>query len=315
MTNDELTQQYDALKNGCGMVELSNWTLLELSGADRKSFLHNFCTADIKALDDGKTTEAFVLNGKGKILGFVHVVALADRLLLAGAGSQAKALIEHLDKYIIREDVTINDLSDTSEFIFVGGKQSASILKDAFQVEVDFGSSQDCKFGSEVSFAILHGEIAGPGFLLLLNKANYADVSDEILGHCTECLPEALEAVRLENGTPWYGAEVDDSCLPQEIDRDEKAINFNKGCYLGQETVARIDALGRVNRLLRFASTSGSAPNLGDEVCVDDKPMGTVLSVAKIPGQTEAVFGVLIKRSASATATNVKIGELAGTIR
>ena len=314
MTNADLIQEYDALKNGCGMVRLTNWSLLELTGADRKSFLHNFCTADVKALEDGKTTEAFVLNGKGKILGFVHVAALADRLLLAGAGAQAKALIEHLDKYIIREDVTIKDLFDESEFVFVGGTAAASNLKEAFQVELEFGGTQDCTTGSGINFAILHGEIAGPGFLLLVNKKHYSKVV-ELVGGCTACTAEALEVVRLEHGTPWFDAEVDQSCLPQEIDRDEKAINFNKGCYLGQETVARIDALGRVNRLLRFATVGEATPKLGQEVCVDDKTVGTVLSTAKIPGTTDSIFGVLVKRSASVSGTKVKLGDHEATIR
>lgn len=314
MTDDELKLQYDTLKTGCGMIELRDWTLLELSGADRKSFLHNFCTADIKALDDGKTTEAFVLNGKGKIIGFVHVAALTDRLLLAGAGSQAKALVEHLDKYIIREDVTIKDLCNVTEFIFVGGEKAAAVLNDAFQIKVAFGDSDDCKLGTEASFTIVHGEIAGPGYLLLVNKADYADVSAEILGRCNECLPEVLEAIRLEHGTPWFGAEVDDSCLPQEIDRDEKAINFNKGCYLGQETVARIDALGRVNRLLRFAVLKEGTAAVGDELTANEKTVGTVLSAAKIPGTSKTILSAILKRSASNQGSSLQIENQTATI-
>ena len=255
MTNDNSLNQYQALKHGCGYVELDNWTLLELSGADRKKFVHNFCTADVNGLQDNHTTEAFVLNGKGKILGHVHLVALPDRLLMVGAGDQAATLIEHLDRYIIRDDVAIKDLRAETKFMFVAGEKSSAAVKKAFDVELDFGRAKAFTGESNIAFDVLHAEIAGAGFLFLASSDCYASVS-ETLKNCADadCDSDVLEAIRLENRTPWFGREIDESNLPQEIERDEKAISFNKGCYLGQETVARIDALGQVNRLLRFAN-------------------------------------------------------------
>ena len=171
MTNDDLIQEYDALKNGCGMVRLTNWTLLELTGADRKSFLHNFCTADVKALEDGKTTEAFVLNGKGKILGFVHVAALADRLLLAGAGAQAKALIEHLDKYIIREDVAVEDVSNSYR------ARIAPLGKD-----VEPGDMNRCTVADGEGMITGCGELAGPCRFELLPTSEQDSSAETISG-------------------------------------------------------------------------------------------------------------------------------------
>ena len=314
MTNEALLQQYESLKDGCGIVELNNWTLLELSGADRKKFLHNFCTADTKGLEDGTTTEAFVLNGKGKTLGHVHLVALPERLLLVGPGHQAPALTEHLDKYIIREDVSIKNLTDETKFLFLGGEKSAAVLDDVFHLKMEPGQANVYKHLSGNKFDVFRGEIAGPGYLFLVSASNYADASAEILGRCDECSPEVLNAVRLEHGTPWFGFEINDSCLPQEVDRDEKTINFNKGCYLGQETVARIDALGRVNRLLRFAKLPGSAPSLGEEIKAGNMVTGTVLSSAEIPGSGESILSSIVKRSASAQDTELAIGDRTASV-
>ena len=322
MTNDNSLNQYQALKHGCGYVELDNWTLLELSGADRKKFVHNFCTADVNGLQDNHTTEAFVLNGKGKILGHVHLVALPDRLLMVGAGDQAAALIEHLDRYIIRDDVAIKDLRAETKFMFVAGEKSSAAVKKAFDVELDFGRAKAFTGESNIAFDVLHAEIAGAGFLFVASGDCYASVS-ETLKKCAdaECASDVLEAIRLENRTPWFGREIDETNLPQEIERDEKAISFNKGCYLGQETVARIDALGQVNRLLRFANlpladpidpkgTAGlrDAPPIGDEIYASGAVVGKVLSAIKIPGTSDALLGTIIKRSASGSGAEITIG-------
>ena len=320
MSNDDFLKQYQMLKHGCGYVELDNWTLLELTGVDRKKFVHNFCTADVNGLQDNHTTEAFVLNGKGKILGHVHLVALPDRLLLVGAGDQANTLVEHLDRYIIRDDVAIKDLTAESKFMFIAGENSAAGVKKEFDVDLDFGQSRTLTVDGNVAFDVLHAEMAGPGFLFLASNDFAGGVSAEIKKFAdVECSSEVLETIRLENRTPWFGREIDETNLPQEIDRDEKAISFNKGCYLGQETVARIDALGQVNRLLRFANLSladpsDAPPAIGDEIYANDAIVGKVLSVAKIPGTANSIFGAIVKRSASVSGTEIATGSRAAVV-
>ena len=108
MSND-LKRQYDALTSAAGFVELENHCFVRLTGNDRQSFFHNFCTNEIKQLESGQACEAFVLNSKGKILGLVHAIATEDELLLTGNGDQAATLIAHLDMYLIREDVELTD--------------------------------------------------------------------------------------------------------------------------------------------------------------------------------------------------------------
>ena len=311
MTNNDSIKQYEALTTGCGLVRLSDWTLLELTGADRCKFLHNFCTADINGLEENHATEAFVLNGKGKILGYTHVVSLPDRLLLVGAGSQATTLIEHLDRYIIRDDVKIRDMSNETNFLFLAGQASSDVIESVFGITLAFGRA---KAVDDPKFDVVHGEIAGPGFLFLAGN-DAAEVETKLSSKSdSTCDANVLETIRLENQTPWFGREVDDSNLPQEIDRDEKAINFNKGCYLGQETVARIDALGRVNRLLRYAKLSGEMPAIGQEIFADDLAVGNVLSAAKKPGTEDSVLGIIVKRSASNAGTEISIGSQTATV-
>ena len=119
--NDDLKQQYDSLTSAAGFVVLEDRCFVRLTGSDRQAFFHNFCTNDIKQLDSGQVCEAFVLNSKGKILGFVHAIATDDELLLTGHGDQAATLIAHLDMYLIREDVELADATQEFAAVFVCG--------------------------------------------------------------------------------------------------------------------------------------------------------------------------------------------------
>ena len=278
--SDSLEAFSNTLRSESGFVELSSRCYVRLSGEDRKKFLHNFCTNEIKGLADGRVCEAFVLNEKGKILAYVHVIAAPDELMLTGHGDQAKTLISHLDKYLIREGVTLTDATQEIGSLFVRGEKTIELLSvldgelpgrnEVATISID---GVDCQ--------VSHLELAGFGFLVSCAKSDLAHLNTTLsAAGVAECSEESLEIIRVEEKTPWFGADVDDSNLPQELQRDEIAISFDKGCYLGQETVARIDARGRVNWLLvglKFTGESASEP--GDELSSEGKPAGRVTSV------------------------------------
>lgn len=286
MNDDHLRGQYDTLTDGTGFVELEQRCCVRLTGADRQSFFHNFCTNDIKRLNAGEICEAFVLNTKGKILGFMHVAAGADELLLLGHGSQAPTLIQHLDMYLIREDVSLSDASDDYASFFVPG--DAVVEKLGFD---DSSALAENRFSrvrlGTVETMCMHLELAGFGYLFLCPFNDVAALKSTFVEKgLSECSAEALEILRVESKTPWFGIDLDDSNLPQEVQRDDQAISFNKGCYLGQETVARIDARGRVNQLLvglQFAKEG--SPGVGEDLTENDATIGRVTSVAHSFGQ------------------------------
>jgi folate-binding protein YgfZ len=282
MSDPSLKSQYDALKSGAGFVELPHRGCIRLTGADRQSFFHNFCTNDIKQLGPGQICEAFVLNSKGKILGFVHAVADEDELLLLGHGDQGPALIQHLDMYLIREKVELSDAS--SEFCSLFTGQSAATDKLLFGDGELPGQNEFANVDvGGVATRVLHLELAGFGYLLMCQAPDGAALKSSLADQgLIECAEQALEILRVEQKTPWFGIDVDDSNLPQELQRDDKAISFNKGCYLGQETVARIDARGRVNQLLvGLKFPGGTAPAVGDELFDGDAKVGRVTSVVR----------------------------------
>ena len=301
MWTEELQSDYEGLLAGTKVAPLEDHFVVALAGEDRRSFLHNFCTADIKKLTVGHCCEAFVLNGKGKTMAWVHVLAFADAIWLVGADtSNAPTLIEHLDRYIIREDVQLADLSDDVQMFFgpsIATSESVG-LKDQVTNECSFPDG----LGDTVRAATI--ELAGLGLWL----ADRRDSADELIrGLDVLCVtiasPAALESIRIEQGTPRSGAEADDSNLPQELQRDEKAISFTKGCYLGQETVARLDALGRVNQLLTRVQLGEKSPESQAELKAEDKVVGRVTSVAWSPKFDQWIGFAFVRRAQASAGT------------
>lgn len=285
-TQTDLAQQFDTLTNHCGFVELPQRSFVSIKGDDRRKFLHSFCTNEIKELADGEVCEAFVLNTKGKLLGHVHVAAFNDELLLTGHGDQAQTLINHLDMYVIREDVELSDQTVELASVFVCGNQSADLLSQLCGVP-ELNRVVESQAES-IKFKVIQTELAGNGFLIICESSTIKKLKSALLNaDVAECSVAALEIVRVAAKTPWFGIDADDSNLPQELQRDEIAISFDKGCYLGQETVARIDARGRVNQLLvgfKFAGEPAdkTQPEIG-EFSVDEKLAGKVTSIAQLP--------------------------------
>ena len=264
---DSIQGEIDCLKDEAGFVRLADHGVIELTGEDRLKFLHNFCTADIKQLSPGDQTEAFILNGKGKSLCFANVLATEDRLLLVfNLAATAPDVIAHLDMYLIREDVELSDRSNELSVWFVAGEQANGRLSEM----------------ESNNLTVAPAEIAGDGWLVVGRSADAEAIEASLAGKQIEaCGAESLLVRRVQSVTPWNGIEVTVNNLPQELDRDEKSISFNKGCYLGQETVARLDALGRVNWILRgFVCPEGVEPAAGCKLEVEGKAAARITSVA-----------------------------------
>ena len=282
--SEDLRHQHAALTQGVGVVAMGPRTCVEIRGADRARLLHGFCTQDIKRLVPGQGAEAFLTNTQGKTIGFIWVFCDRDALWLNTEPGLGGELIRHLDKYVIREDVQFVDRSDTYGSWVVSGPRSVDFLQRMLGADVTLpGSLYESTHvpWKELTLAIRRVDYAGsPTFLCEFPEPAREALAAAILASGVEvCSVEALEIARVEAGVPRFGIDLTADNLPQEIDRNAKAINFTKGCYLGQETVARIDALGHVNRLLRAVQFAGPAiPQVGCELRKDAKVVGRVTS-------------------------------------
>ena len=291
---EESLQGYQQLRSGNGVVWQEDRTLLRISGPDATKFLHNFCTANVSELKEGSVCEAFVLDSRGKTISFGHILKFESEILWTAADrSHSSMLTEHFGKYIIREDVQIDDLSMT---------WTAGLVPNSDESKQAFNT---CKKMDEGYIA--HAEFASNSSLHLIESSQRIRLS-EGLAEATQVSLKSLNMLRLEAGTPWYGTEIDGTNLPQELRRDEQAISFKKGCYLGQETVAKIDAIGHVNRFfvgLRLAINE--VPQLPCDIFQQENRVGELRSCAWSP-KLNSLLGIgFVKRQMAEIGTTVSL--------
>lgn len=316
MNSNELKTESKQFFQQGGYFELPPRTWLELTGKDRAAFLHNFCTADVKKMNVGEATELFILDSRGKTLAFGHVFCCENRLLISTAdGQHSESVRQHLDKYVIREDVEVKDISSERQDLFVLGQASV----DATRKFAELGSNECREVEFDEKVVLLAAiELAGFG-MLLSSRPDACDGVRKFLADqdVLPCSGKLFDSLRLAAGTPKFGAEVDETNLPQELRRDEKAISFTKGCYLGQETVAKIDAIGHVNRFLvgvLFEGPIVEGVASDCEVTKDGAKIGALKSLADSPFHNQTIGMAYVKRKHASAGTEVVVGGCRATI-
>lgn len=303
--------EYEALTGGIGVADLTDRTRIELRGGDRMRFLHSFCTNDIQRLTPGSGCEAFVTNHQGKTIGHIFVYCQAEALLLDAVARQAGTLIAHLERFVISDDVTFHDQTEITGELLVAGPQAATLLQRLCGEQVPQGPG-DHKVvtiaGQKACIACV--DFIRPSSYFIAAPRVDIDAIGQAINQAgvVRCGTDAVEAARLESGTPLFGHDITEENLPQEIRRDAQAISFTKGCYLGQETVARIDAMGHVNRLLagvRWPDGRSPIPQPGTELKVGDKVVGHVTSVAWSPRLDQPLAIALVRRLSAQPGTRL----------
>lgn len=260
------------------VFRLSSATVLDLIGQDAAKILNNLTTNDVQSLQPGCGCETFITDVRGKTLAHVFAFRTADGFRLIGAPGQAETIAAHADRYTIREDAHPVDRSgDLSVFV---------IAPDApvtLRGETDWGESNaqayDMDWLGEQTMVLL---TETPGAIEQVVRSA-GEITDDDSG---------FHRARVLAGFPWFGVDLSEKNLPQEANRIGQSICFTKGCYLGQETVARLDALGQVQKQLVRWSTEGSIPALGSEVSTDGKVVGRLTSVVQTGDDTALAIGI-----------------------
>lgn len=287
------------------LFDLTHHGCLELRGADRRKFLHNFCTQDIKGLADGQVAEAILTTLQGKVFDHVLVTAAGDAVRVELASGQTERLRAHLDRYLITEDVELVDRSQELASLYLAGPESVPLLQrltGQADAEWPVGTVRELTIeGTTVEF-VRHEFLGVPGGLLRVPRTAAAAVWTCLTEHGLHPAGHLVyHALRIEAGWPLWGVDLTDQNLAQEAARTTQAISFTKGCYLGQEPIARIDALGHVNQELRGVHCLGGAvPAVGANLylAMGQKDVGRVTSSALSPRDDTPVALVFLKRNA-----------------
>ena len=248
---------YRALRESAAWLDLSERGKIQLTGEDRARLLHAMTTNHIQQLTPGTGCYAYFLSAQGRILADVNVLCWPEALLLDTEPETREKIFQHLDKFIIADDVVLEDLTPVLSTIAIEGPESAEVLRKlGAPVPASEYASEAWgnRWVARLSFT------GSTGFFVLLPAADKAAFTQELeAGGTIAANPEDAETVRLEHGKPRYGQDLTERFLAQEANLPH-AVHFSKGCYLGQEIVERVRSRGQVHRLLLPIQIEGSAP-------------------------------------------------------
>lgn len=278
---------YEALRQSAAWIDLSTRGKIRLTGKDRARLLHAMSTNDVKNLVPGSGLYAFFLDNKGRILVDTYIYNFGESLFLDTEPETGGKLRDHLNKYIIADDVHLQD--ETADWATIGLEGPESI-----PAAVEIGvSTPDREYSIREwgSGFAAHVAGTGPQGIRIFVRS---EEKDHLVQHLTaagiaQASSEEARTCRIENGKPRYGEEIGDRYLVQETQLLH-AVHFNKGCYLGQEIVERVRSRGQVHRLLtpiRIQNDTPPAP--GTKLVANGEPVAELASAAFSPALGEVV--------------------------
>ncbi len=285
--------EFSALLNGCGVYDLGFRARLSLTGGDRVRWMNGMVTNNIRDLAAGHGVYAFLLNPQGRILGDMYVYNQGEALEVESDRSQLEKIVATFDHYIIMDDVEVKDISEQQTAVGLAGPRSRAILNKAGIEVLNLQALQmitpkcNCDCGC-VRCTVTRGEDAPQESyeIWLAPKDVYKTWQALVATGATPVGSEALEMLRIAAGIPLYGVDVRERDLPQETEQ-MRALNFNKGCYVGQEIVERIRSRGNVHRKFTgFVAEGAVTIEAGAKITSDEKEIGEVTSVCVLPTQS-----------------------------
>jgi tRNA-modifying protein YgfZ len=305
-----LPGEYRELMQGCGLVDRSERGKLALTGAEAVEFLNGQVTNELADLRPGEGRYAAFLTHKGKMLGDLRILAVGedpqvtDELLLDTERVALQALFDMIRRFKVGYDVELHKRTLERSLLSLIGPRSRAVAASAAGIQADaLAQAEDAHLAARIAghpVRLIATDAAGVD--VLCDAGEHDAVRDALLRAGAQPVGEqAAEIVRVERGRPRYGIDLDDTTIPQEAGLNERAVSFTKGCYVGQETVARLHYRGKPNRHLRgLRLPAPIAP--GAELHLGERTVGHLGSVATSPALGPIALA-LVRREAEPGAT------------
>jgi tRNA-modifying protein YgfZ len=304
---ETLQAEHQALRTGCGVLDRSDRGRLALTGAGAVEFLNGQVTNELADLHPGEGRYAAFLTHKGKMLGDLRILAVESQdggleLLLDTERSALQALFDMIRRFKVGYEVELHKRTLETGLLSLIGPRSQEIAG----LE-GLGAAEHSTAAAEIDGLSALAIRTDVGVDLLCRAGDSERLLEALVGRGAVAVGEqAAECLRVERGRPRYGVDLDETVIPQEAGLNERAVSFTKGCYVGQETVARLHYKGKPNRHLRGLRLTGSAQP-GDELRIGERVLGRLTSVAESPG-LGPIGLALVRREAEIGAT-VEVGD------
>ncbi|MGH7953064.1 MAG: YgfZ/GcvT domain-containing protein [Limisphaerales bacterium] len=340
--------EYKALRENAGVLDLSFRSRICLVGNDRVRFLHGQVTNDVKKLSVGEGCYAAITTAKGKMESDLNIFNLPDELLLDFEPGLTEKIARRLEKFIVADDVQIVDAAPHYGLLSVQGPEAENVVRslnlfpeipaqqlgsvkisDAAFGEIylannsrllNFCRSRGNETQIEKKSKTPHGISYNSGFDLFVPNNSLVAVADKLItaaksfdGRAAGWM--AFEIARIENGIPRFGADMNETNLPLECGIENRAISFNKGCYIGQEIINRVHSFGHVTRELRglrLADDLKILPQKNDKLFRDGKEIGCITSAVKSPVLNANIALGYVRREANQIGNELKLRTATG---
>jgi folate-binding protein YgfZ len=275
---DALSSDYRAITEACGLVDRSERGKLSLAGSEAKSFLQGQVSNDVEALSTGAGCYAAFLTPKGKMLGDLRILDAGDEVLLDTERVALQGLFNMIRRFSIGYDAELRKRTVERGMLSLIGPR-ADVVSGAgglaagenAHVVLDVAGVPARAIRTDVGLDLLCDAADTERLRAALSDAGAIPVSED-----------AAECLRIERGRPRYGIDLDETVIPQEADLNARAVSFTKGCYVGQETVARLYYRGKPNRHLRGLACESPVQS-GEPLSFEGRAAGTVGSVTDSP--------------------------------
>jgi folate-binding protein YgfZ len=321
----DILAEHRALRETVGVIDLSLRSRLCVLGVDRQKFINGQVTNNVQTLKPGEGVYAALVTAKGRIQSDLNIYSLANELLLDFEPGLSDAIKERLEKYVIADDVQIVDVAPHYGLLSVQGPKAAAVI-ESLQLGLTIptkayalSSVQDGNLGEIYLMNV--PRLGTTGFDLFVPSGAIAAVSDKTiaaakgLGGCA-CGWQAFEIARIEAGIPRFGVDMDETNLaPEAI--ESRAISYSKGCYIGQEVIARIRTYGQVTKSLcglRLADDLKTLPAKGDKLVKDGKELGYITSATHSPKLNANIALGYVRKEANKTGEQLMVNGSTATI-
>jgi folate-binding protein YgfZ len=313
--------EHAALRGSAGVIDLSFRSRLVLTGEDRVRLLNGQVTNNVKDLAVGSGCYAALVTNKGKMQSDLNIFALSGELLLDFEPGLSAAIAERFDKFIVADDVQVIDAAPHYGLLSVQGPQSWAVIEKLelglARPEKEFQSQSVKNEMLGELYCMNHARLGSSGFDLFVPTAALGAVMDKLVAAARTVGGrvvgwQAWETARIEAGIPRFSAEMDETNLAPEAGIEARAISYTKGCYIGQEVIARIRTYGQVAKALRgLRFDSDANPAKGDKLFLGEKEVGYVCSSVRSPELNSVIGMGYVRREYNSVGTKllVKRGE------
>ena len=311
----DLHAEYRALRHGVGLCDVSHRGLVRVTGRERQRFVHAMVSNDTQSLQPGQGCYATFLNAKGHLMADFIVYAEADAYLLELEPQVVRPFITAIEDFVISEDVTFHDESGHCGIVALQGPRAADLLTRAVGQEMPalrMYASTTCQLAGQAVRCMRRSYTGELGYQLLTAPAALPEVWNALWAHREACEARAvglemLDVARIEAGIPVYGRDMTEETIPVEANLDA-ALSYTKGCYIGQEVIARIEARGHVNRKLVGLLLDGTRlPESGAKIISPQREVGWITSAAYSPACQQNIALGYVRREVLTPGTHLEV--------